>query len=197
MIYHYCRVSSKEQNLARQLAALSEYMKADAVFADKESGKNFDRTEYKKMKEAVKSGDVVVIKELDRLGRNKEDVKNELSWFKSAGVIVRILDIPTTLMDFKEQTWIQDLVTNILVEVLGAVAEQEREKIRRRQAEGIAAKRMRPDWKDYGRPQKEIDADVLQECVDKVKRGDSTVEECCKRLGISRSTWYSRLKEVA
>lgn len=197
MIYHYCRVSSKEQNLARQLAALSEYMKADAVFADKESGKNFDRTEYKKMKEAVKSGDVVVIKELDRLGRNKEEVKNELSWFKSAGVIVRILDIPTTLMDFKEQTWIQDLVTNILVEVLGAVAEQEREKIRRRQAEGIAAKRMRPDWKDYGRPQKEIDADVLHECADKVKRGDLTVEECCKQLGISRSTWYVKLKEVA
>jgi DNA invertase Pin-like site-specific DNA recombinase len=197
VIYHYCRVSSKEQNLARQLAALSEYMKADAVFADKESGKNFDRTEYKKMKEAVKSGDVVVIKELDRLGRNKEEVKNELSWFKSAGVIVRILDIPTTLMDFKEQTWIQDLVTNILVEVLGAVAEQEREKIRRRQAEGIAAKRMRPDWKDYGRPQKEIDADVLHECADKVKRGDLTVEECCKQLGISRSTWYVKLKEVA
>lgn len=193
MIYHYCRVSSKEQNLARQLSALSEYMKADMVFADKESGKNFDRTEYKKMKEAVKRGDVVVVKELDRLGRNKDEVKNELNWFKNSGVVVRILDIPTTLMDFKEQTWIQDLVTNILVEVLGAVAEQEREKIRRRQAEGIAAKRMRPDWKEYGRPQKEFDKDLLLDLIEKNKKGDMTVSECCGVLGISRSTWYNRV----
>lgn len=193
MIYHYCRVSSKEQNLARQLSALAEYMKADMVFADKESGKNFDRTEYKRMKETVKRGDVVVVKELDRLGRNKDEVKNELSWFKNNGVVVRILDIPTTLMDFKEQTWIQDLVTNILVEVLGAVAEQEREKIRRRQAEGIAAKRMRPDWNDYGRPKKGVDMDLLHDLLEKNKNGDMTVEECCRMLGISRTTWYNRV----
>ena len=197
MTYHYCMVSSVDQNLARQIDELAKQKKADRVFVDKASGKNFDRENYQELKRIVRAGDELFIKELDRLGRNKEDIKNELKWFKDSGVIVRVLDVPTTLMDFKDQTWIQELVTNILVEVLGSVAEQERLKIRRRQAEGIAAKRARGEWDDYGRPEKELDEDVVSELREKIKKGELTVTECCKRLGISRSLWYSRIKDVA
>lgn len=197
MIYHYCRVSSTDQNLDRQLIALSAYKDADKVFTDKASGKDTERDAYQRLKRTVRSGDEVIIKELDRLGRRKSDIKDELQWFKEHGVTVRVLDVPTTLFDFGDQTWIQDMINNILIEVLGAVAEQEREKIKKRQAEGIAAKRMRPDWSDYGRPEKQIDENAMSEFREKIKKGDMTVAECCKRLGISRATWYNRLKQVA
>jgi len=194
MIYHYCRVSSVDQNLDRQILALSAYKKSDRVFADKVSGKNFDRVQYQLLKARVKRGDEVIIKELDRLGRNKDEVKEELKWFKESGVVVRILDVPTTLFDFKDQGWIQDMINNVLVEVLGAVAEQERNKIKRRQMEGIQAKKNRGDWDDYGRPQKEMDMESFQKFREKNKKGQATVAECCKALGISRGTWYNRMR---
>lgn len=197
MIYHYCRVSSTDQNLDRQLKALAAYKAADKVFTDKASGKDTERDAYQEMKRIVRSGDEVIIKELDRLGRNKSDIKEELRWFKAQGVTVRVLDVPTTLFDFGDQTWIQDMVNNVLIEVLGSVAEQEREKIKKRQAEGIAAKRTRPDWSDYGRPEKQIDENMMSEFNEKIKKGDMTVAECCNKLGISRATWYNRLKRVA
>ena len=88
----------------------------------------------------LRSGDTLVIKELDRLSRNKSDIKNELEYFKSIGVRVKILDIPTTLTDFPdEQIWVMDMINAILIEVLGSIAENERNKIRSRQREGIEA----------------------------------------------------------
>ena len=197
MVFHYCRVSTKEQNLDRQVIALSGFKAADMVFADKMSGKNFERTEYQRMKATVSAGDEIVIEELDRLGRNKNDVKEELKWFKEHGVVVRVLDVPTTLMDFHGQDWIQDMVNNILIEVLGAIAEQERNKIHKRMMEGIAAKKARGEWDDYGRPEKKVDAKLFLELREKNKKGEVTVEECCSRLGISRATWYNRLRDVA
>lgn len=127
--YFYARVSSKDQNLERQLEAARSYTdRIDRVFSDKQSGKNFERTAYKEMKSLLAAGDEVIMKELDRLGRNKELIKDELRWFKENSITVRILDIPTTLLDFGNQDWVRDMVTNILVEVLAAMAEQEREK---------------------------------------------------------------------
>ena len=195
MIYGYARVSAKEQCLDRQFQALAQYKALDKVFSDKQSGKDFAREQYQAMKVALAPGDEIVVKELDRLGRNKEEVKAEIEWFKAHGIAIRILDVPTTLMDFQGQDWIQDLVNNILIEVLGSIAEQERLKIRKRQAEGIAAKKARGDWDNYGRPKKEIvDFQIIRE---KQKKGEMTVKECCRQLGISKATWYSRLKEVA
>ena len=192
MIYHYCRVSSADQNLDRQLDELSKHAAADRVFTDKASGKNFERAGYQALKAVVVAGDEVYIKELDRLGRNKEEIKDELKWFKEHGVTVRVLDVPTTLIDFKGQDWLQDMVNNILIEVLGSIADQERIKIRRRQAEGIAAKREHGNWEEYGRPEKVIPEDTLSEMRQKIKKGDATVTECCKALGISRALWYSK-----
>lgn len=141
MIYGYMRVSTKAQNLNRQEDALLEFgVEKDNIFADKESGKNFDREKYQEMKSILKRNDVLVIKELDRLGRNKEMIKEELRYFKDNGIRLKILNIPTTLIDIQEgQEWIIDMVNNILLEVMSSIAEEERKKIKERQAEGIAA----------------------------------------------------------
>ena len=202
MIYFYARVSSKDQNLARQLDVAKAYKNVDKVFCDKQSGKNFDRAEYQKLKDTVVSGDEVIIKELDRLGRNKEGIKEEIKWFKEQGVILRILDVPTTLIDFNGQDWIGEMVNNILIEVMGAMAQQEREKTEKRREEGIAAmpivngKRISTKTgREYGRPSIKVD-DGFEKFLKKQKDGELTVSECCEQLGISRATWYNKLKEV-
>ena len=198
MKYFYARVSTKEQNLDRQLEVVKQYP-IDRVFADKQSGKNFDREEYQELKRVVKKGDEVFVKELDRLGRNKDGVKDEIKWFHERGVILRILDIPTTLLDFGDQTWVSDMVTNILIEVMGAVAEQERKKIRQRQKEGFAAMKVvngkkvsAKTGRACGRP--EIENPDFEKFFEAKKRGEMSVEECCAALGISRATWYNKVK---
>ena len=202
MIYFYARVSSKDQNLDRQMETARGYKNIDHVFCDKQSGKDFDRPEYQHLKSVVAAGDEVVIKELDRLGRNKEGIKAEITWFKEHGVTLRILDVPTTLIDFQGQDWIADMVNNILIEVLGAIAQQEREKTNRRQREGIAAMPVVDGKKfsakkgcTYGRKPIAL-GDDFEKFLKKQKDGTMTVSECCKALNISRSTWYAKLKDV-
>ena len=139
------------------------------------------------------------MKELDRLGRNKSLIYEELKWFKDNGIIVRILDIPTTLIDFpKGQEWVFDMINNILVEVLSVMAEQEREKTHRRIKEGISAmpivdgKRVSSKTGNaMGRANKITD-DEFQKFLEKNKKGEMSVTECCKGLGISRTAWYKR-----
>ena len=203
MIYFYARVSSTEQNLDRQMEAAKAYKNVDRVFCDKQSGKNFDRPSYQELKSLVVEGDEVVVKELDRLGRNKEGIKKEIEWFKERGVVLRILDIPTTLIELPtEQKWVFDMVNSILIEVMGAIAEQEREKIGKRRDEGISAmpivngKRVSTKTgRTYGRQTIEI-GDDFEKFLKKQKDGQMTVTECCKKLGISRRTWYNRVSEV-
>jgi DNA invertase Pin-like site-specific DNA recombinase len=204
MIYFYARVSTKGQNTDRQLEAAKDYPNVDEIFVDKQSGKNFDRPEYERLKATVVKGDEVIVKELDRLGRNKDGIKKELEWFKNHGVLVRILDIPTTLMVFPEgQSWVLEMVNNVLIEVMGSIAEQEREKILKRQEEGIAAMPVVNGKKfsakkgcAYGRKAIALGED-FEKFLKKQKDGLMTVEECCKILGIGRSTWYARAREVS
>lgn len=202
MIYFYGRVSSKDQNLARQLEVAKAYKNIDRVFCDKQSGKDFDRPEYQNLKAVVVAGDEVIVKELDRLGRNKDEIKVEIAWFKEKGVDLRILDVPTTLIDFQGQEWIRDMVNNILIEVLGAVAQQEREKTNRRQREGIDAMPVVDGKKfstkkgcAYGRKPVDL-GDDFEKFLKKQKDGLMTVNECCEALGIARSTWYAKVREV-
>jgi DNA invertase Pin-like site-specific DNA recombinase len=202
MIYASIRVSSKDQNLARQIIAVKEYrpeLLDENIYADKQSGKNFDRKEYLKLKSVLKPGDEVIIKELDRLGRNKEEIKEELKWFKEHGVIVRILNVPTTLIDFNGQEWIFDMINNILIEVMGAVAEEERKKILERQKEGIAAmpiidgkKVSTKTGKPMGNPGKDLTE--FPKFFEKTKNGELSVSESCRQLGISRTHWYRLCK---
>ena len=124
----YARVSTSEQNLDRQLQALSKYVEPDMIVTDKASGKNLNRPGYQSLKVGIGklvAGDTLYIKSLDRLSRNKEDLKRELQYFKDKGVKVKILDMPTTMQDFPaEQAWIGDMVTNIVIEVLSSIAQK-------------------------------------------------------------------------
>lgn len=194
MIYFYARVSTVEQNLARQIEAAKKYKGVDEIFSDKMSGKNFNRVEYQRMKSMLQRGDEVVVKSLDRLGRDKNLVKDEIQWFKEHGVKLRILDIPTTLIEMEGQEWVGDMVTNILIEVMASVAEQERMMIRERQREGIEAKRKSGTWDEYGRPKKNTDG--IEDYWLAYKAGEMTREDCCKALGISPRTLYNRAKEL-
>lgn len=140
MIYGYARVSDKKQNEDRQIEALEKYgVDSDKIKIDKASGKDFNRPSYQLLRnDILRAGDVLVIKELDRLGRNKDEIKKELDYFRCKKIRVKILNIPTTLIDFPEgQEWVFDMVNNILIEVLGAIAEEERIKTKQRQREGI------------------------------------------------------------
>lgn len=141
-VYGYARVSTREQNEDRQLEALKVFgVPEQNIIIDKASGKDTEREGYQYLKRQIlRNGDTLVIKELDRLSRNKADIKRELEDFKEMGIRVKILDIPTTLTEFPpEQEWILDMINSILIEVLGSIAENERNKIRSRQREGIEA----------------------------------------------------------
>lgn len=151
--YYYARVSTKEQNLDRQLAAFRSLGASEReIITDKESGKDLDRKGYQALKSTIlRSGDTLVIKSLDRLSRNKQDIHNELQFFKDNGIRLKVIDLPTTMMDLPEgQEWVFEMVNNILIEVLGTIAQQERTTIRQRQREGIEAARSK--GKHLGRP---------------------------------------------
>ena len=189
-IYGYARVSTREQNEDRQIEALTRFGVPEAnIIIDKASGKDTEREGYQYLKRQIlRSGDTLVIKELDRLSRSKADVKRELEFFKKMGVRVKILDLPTTLTDFPpEQLWIQEMVTAILIEVLGAIAENERMKIRARQQEGIAAAKRKNVR--FGRPPKTL-PENWREVMAVVKRGEMRPVDAMRELGISRSSFY-------
>lgn len=204
MKYFYARVSTKGQNLARQLDACDTVEGIAERFCDKQSGKNFDRPEYKRMKSILVAGDEVIVKSLDRLGRNKEDMKAELDWFRQHGIIVRVMDLPTTMIEMPVgQEWVIEMVNNILIEVLGAIAEQERKTIKQRQQEGIAAmpvvggKRVSAKTgRSFGRPKCEISRDTINHYLDRQRSGAMTVEQICCETGIKRSTWYAAVKNM-
>lgn len=191
--YFSARVSSKDQNLARQLAEAKKYgIPEENVFCDKITGRKKDRPEYDRMKTLLNRGDEVYFKELDRIGRAKHLIKEELEWFKERGIIVRILDVPTTLMEVpKGQEWVFDMIHNVLIEVLASIAEQEWTKTKQRREEGIAAmpvvngrKVSSRTGRGFGRA--EIDVDLV------LKKGE-TITDACNRLGISRTTYYRKL----
>ncbi len=202
MIYAYPRVSTKEQNLERQLIAVKEYraeLLGENIYSDKQTGKNFNRPAYEKLKKKLRPGDELIIKELDRLGRNKKMIKEELEWFRKNKIIVRILNLPTTLIDFQGQEWIFDMVNNILVEVMTSIAEEEVTKREMRQKEGIAAMPVVEGKKvsiKTGRPMGNPGKDLTEfpKFLEKTKKGELSVSECCRQLGISRTHWYRLYK---
>lgn len=196
MIYAYIRVSSADQHLDRQIAAIRQHcpdIPDSHIYSDKQSGKDFERAGYQTLKSVLEPGDEVIVKELDRLGRNKEGIKDELKWFREHGIIVRILNIPTTLIDFQGQEWIRDMINNIIVEVLSSIAEEEREKIHQRQSEGIAAAKAK--GVKFGRPTGYTGG--FDEVYARVASGEMTVVEACEKLGISRTQWYRMVKTAS
>lgn len=188
--YYYARVSSKEQNLDRQLATFAALGASERdIITDKESGKNLNRSGYTALKTAMLlRGDTLVVKSLDRLSRNKADIKNELQYFKDNNIRLKVLDLPTTLVDYPEgQGWVLDMVNNVLIEVLSSIAQQERETIRQRQTEGIAA--AKAQGKHLGRP-KAIKPDNWDAVITRWKAGEITAVEAMRLTGTKRSTFY-------
>ena len=189
-IYGYARVSSSEQNEDRQVEALKNFgVPTENIIVDKCSGKDTERDGYQYLKRQIlRSGDTLVIKELDRLSRNKNDIKHELEYFNHMGVHIKILDIPTTLTDFPaEQMWVMDMINAILIEVLGSIAENERNKIRSRQREGITAAKKKNV--KFGRPKVAV-PDNWSNISKQVKAKELTVSQAIKILNISRSSYY-------
>ena len=176
--YYYARVSSKEQNLDRQIAAFKA-LGADErdIITDKESGKDLDRKGYQALKNAMlRRGDTLVVKSLDRLSRNKSDIHNELQYFKDNGIRLKVIDLPTTMMDY-----------NILIEVLGTIAEQERTTIKQRQAEGIAAAKQ--NGKRLGRPALTF-PENWNEVYSSWKAGEITAKTAMEQTNTKRTSFY-------
>ena len=191
--FYYARVSTREQNLDRQLEAFRA-LGADEreIITDKESGKNLDRPGYQALKSAMlRPGDTLIVKSLDRLSRSKSDIHNELQWFKDNSIRPKVIDLPTTMMDLPSgQEWVFEMVNNILIEVLGTIAEQERLTIRQRQREGIAAAKAK--GKHLGRP-----ATVLPDNWDEVialwRSGQISAKEAMRRTGVKRTHFYAQV----
>ena len=196
--YGYVRVSTQDQNEDRQISAmLHAGLKASDIFTDKQSGKDFNRPAYQTLKAMLRPGDTLYIHEMERLGRNKKEMMEELRFFKEHDVVVRILNLPTTLLDFSQydsklQKMLMEMVNNVLIEVLATMAEAERDNIRKRQKEGIEAAHKRKV--KFGRPKKEL-PESWAEDLELWKAGKVTAVFLMKKYDISSSTFYKRVNE--
>ena len=192
--FGYARVSTTHQNTDRQIDALLEYgIDERNIIVDKQSGKDFNRVGYQSLKEhLLRQGDTLVVKELDRLGRNKQMIKEELEYFKAQGIRVKILQVPTSLMECDGQEWILDMVSNILIEVMASIAEEERLKNHQRQAEGIASAKSK--GVTFGRPtiRKPENYELV---MGQVTSGEITAVQAMKMLGVKKTTFY-KLKKL-
>lgn len=194
--FYYARVSTKDQNLDRQISAFKKLGAAEReIVTDKESGKDLERKGYQALKTTMlRKGDTLVIKSLDRLSRNKSDIKKELEYFKNNGIRVKVIDLPTTMMELPEgQEWVFDMVNNILIEVLGTITEQERNTIRQRQAEGIRA--AKDKGKKLGRPALEKPAN-WDSVYAEWKAGNITAKRAMQETGLKRASFYNLVKRL-
>lgn len=192
--FYYARVSSKEQNLDRQLNAFKNIGAGDRdIITDKESGKNLDRQGYQALKNAMlREGDTLVITSLDRLSRNKKDIANELKYFKDNNIRLKVLDLPTTMTDVPQgQEWVIEMVNNILIEVLGTIAEQERATIHKRQAEGIES--AKKAGKHLGRPVT-IKPENWEEVINLWEKGNISAKEAMNRTGVKKVRFINFVK---
>lgn len=198
-IYAYHRTSTSEQHLDRGITAIKEYcekngLTLDEMFTDQQTGKNFNRPDYQTLKRIAKKNDRIIISELDRLGRNKEDTLKELQHFKDKGVRIMILEIPTTLVDYSSMdnsmaNMIMETINNMLIEMYATFAHAEMIKREKRQAEGIQAMKERGEWDNYGRPEI-INFKKFSEEYKKVIDGDLKPFECMRLLDMKKATFY-------
>ena len=203
----YHRTSTKDQHLDRGIAEITKYcadnkisLYKDKVYTDQQTGKNFDRPRYTMLKdELLESGDVLIVSELDRLGRNKEATLNELRYFKENGIRVMILEIPTTLQDVSKldntmAAMVMDTINNMLIELYATIAHAEMEKREKRQREGIEAMKARGEWDKYGRRRK---CEFKKFCVEyaAVEIGEVRPFDLMRRLELTKPTFYRYKKQ--
>jgi len=196
MIFAYARVSAKDQNIDRQLYAIQDYAKSknitvDRIFEEKASGKDFNREIYQGMKIALRKGDTLIITELDRLGRNMEQIKDEWCELQKNGIDIAVID--NELLNTANKTDLErNLISNIVFELLSYVAQKEREKLRVRQAEGIAIAKEKGKY----RGRKPIQCNNFDEIYKRWKNGEITAVKAFDLLNLSKSTFYRRVREL-
>ena len=195
MEYGYIRVSTREQNEQRQLIAMREFgIPQNRIYMDKQSGKDFERKNYKKMVRKLKKDDTLVVKSIDRLGRNYEEILEQwriITKEKQAAIVV--LDMP--LLDTRQNRDLTGtLIADIVLQLLSYVAQTEREFIRQRQAEGIAAAKR--NGKRLGRPPLPLPEGFDGICI-KCKTGQISTRQAAQILGMKHSTFYKKMMSDA
>ena len=194
-LYGYVRVSTREQNEARQIIALHQFCAPDErIYLDKQSGKDFNRPAYKRLLRTLRPGDVLAVQSIDRLGRNYEEILEQWRLLtKKKGVAMVVLDMP--LLDTRNTRDLTGtLIADIVLQLLSYVAQKERESIRQRQAEGIAAAKER--GVRFGRPEKEIPGRFFL-LYDDWKKGEISGREAARQLGVTHQTFFKWVGQMA
>ena len=194
MIYAYIRVSTKHQNIDRQYEEIKALDIDDKyIYIDRDSGKDFDRTKYQKLIKKLKKDDLLIIKSIDRLGRNYHMILEEWSRItKTIGADIKVLDMPLLDTRIEGKNLVGKFISDIVLQVLSFVAENERTNIKQRQAEGIRIAKEK--GVKFGRP-KAILPSNTNEILDKYINKEINNIEAAKLIGISRGTFFRLVKE--
>ena len=204
--YGYHRTSTKEQHVDRGIIEITKYcsdnnLELEKIFTDQQTGKNFNRPRYQVLKEDVlRPGDELIVTELDRLGRNKQEILKELQYFRDMGVRVKVLELPTTLVDLSAMDntmacMILETINSMLIELYATMAQAEIEKKEKRQKEGIETKKLRGEWDDYGRPSvMSLDEFAIE--YKRVQSGEMRPFELMHMLGMTKTTFYRYVNKV-
>lgn len=193
-VYGYVRVSSADQNEDRQMIEMERVgVPQENIFIDKQSGKNFDRPNYKKLVRRLKEGDLLYILSIDRLGRNYEEIQNQWRILtKEKGIDIVVIDMQ--LLDTRQgKDLMGTFIADLVLQILSFVAQSEREKIRERQEQGIAAAKAR--GVRFGRPEKEVPDDFAQ-LVKAWEKKQLPLPELLRRCDMSEATFYRKLREL-
>ncbi len=192
-VYGYVRVSSQDQNEDRQMIAMEQAgVPRENIYVDKQSGKDFNRPNYKRLLKKLKAGDILFVKSIDRLGRNYEEILSQWRMItKEKEVDMVVIDMP--LLDTRrDKNLLGTFISDIVLQLLSYVSETERTNIRQRQAEGIAAAKKR--GVKFGRPIKEMPPN-FGEVIEKWDKKELTIQEILKMYEMSESTFYRRMRE--
>ncbi len=194
MTYAYIRVSTKQQKIDRQYEEIKQYNISDKfIFIDKESGKDFDRTNYQKLIKKLKKDDLLIIKSIDRLGRNYHMIIDEWTKItKTIGADILVIDMPLLDTRTKGENLVGKFISDIVLQVLSFVAENERVNIKQRQAEGIRIAKER--GVKFGRP-KIILSESMIKILDKYINKELNNIEATKLIGVSHGTFFRLIKE--
>ena len=193
--YAYARVSARDQNLQRQISAFIEYeIEKSRIFSDKKSGKDFERKEYKKLIRKLKNGDLLVIKSIDRLGRNYDQIIAEWAFITNAiGADILVLDMPILDTRTKADTLVGKFISDIVLQVLSFVAENERANIRERQADGIRLAKQ--NGVKFGRPRKKYSDDFLSVATDYIQKR-IPLKTALKLSGVKQDNFFYHIRQI-
>lgn len=193
-IYAYARVSSHDQNLARQHQAFLDFgVERKNIYSDRKSGKDFDRSSYRQLIKKLRHGDLLIVTSIDRLGRNYNEIIKEWERItKNIQADIRVLDMPLLDTRTKENGLIGQFISDLVLQILSFVAENERQNIHTRQAEGIALAKAR--GVRFGRP-KRIFTEQETDAIESYPNKCITLKEVLRALNVKQSTFYYHLKK--